>query len=66
MLELPGADGLLVGIRKLGMAHLKGLESLAVYEVIDAGSLDGQSLKPAAGSFLMSTLDREFAGGLKR
>ncbi len=66
VLELPGADGLLVGIRKLGMAHLKGLESLAVYEVIDAGSLDGQSLKPAAGSFLMSTLDREFAGGLKR
>jgi len=65
VLELPGAEGILVGIRKLGMAHLKGLESLAVYEIIDANPLDPATLKPADGSFLMSTLDREFANALK-
>ena len=30
------ASELPVGVRKLGMAHLKGLEKLAVYEIVDA------------------------------
>jgi hypothetical protein len=64
VLELPGAEGLLVGIRKLGMAHLKGLEKLAVYEIVDADTLDAGTFVPAEGSFLVSALDREFAGAL--
>lgn len=64
VLELPGTEGLLVGIRKLGMAHLKGLEKLAVYEVVDADTLDAGTFVPADGSFLVSALDREFAGAL--
>ena len=64
VLELPGAEGLLLGIRKLGMAHLKGLEKLAVYEIVDANTLDAGTFVPADGSFLCSALDREFAGAL--
>lgn len=64
VLELPGAEGMLVGIRKLGMAHLKGLEKLAVYEIVDANMLDAGTFVPADGSFLVSALDREFAGAL--
>lgn len=65
VLELPGAEGgLLVGIRKLGMAHLKGLEKLAVYEIVDANTLDAGTFVPAEGSFLVSALDRAFAGAL--
>ncbi len=65
ILELPGTEGMLVGVRKLGMAHLKGLEKLAVYEVVDADTLDAGTFAPADGSFLVGALDREFAGALK-
>jgi hypothetical protein len=64
LLELPGADGMLVGIRKLGMAHLKGLEKLAVYEIVDADTLDAGTFAPAEGSFLVNAIDREFAGAM--
>jgi len=64
ILELPGTEGMLVGVRKLGMAHLKGLEKLAVYEIVDADTLDAGTFSPADGSFLVSALDREFAGAL--
>ena len=64
LLELPGTEGMLVGIRKLGMAHLKGLEKLAVYEIVDADTLDAGTFVPAEGSFLVTALDREFAGAL--
>ncbi|HYU35410.1 MAG TPA: hypothetical protein VEW48_24930 [Thermoanaerobaculia bacterium] len=62
--ELPGTEGLLVGVRKLGMAHLKGLEKLAVYEIVDADTLDAGTFAPADGSFLVTALDREFANAL--
>jgi hypothetical protein len=64
ILELPGTEGMLVGVRKLGMAHLKGLEKLAVYEIVDADTLDAGTFVPAEGVFLVSALDREFAGAL--
>jgi hypothetical protein len=64
LLELPGTEGMLVGIRKLGMAHLKGLEKLAVYEIVDADTLDAGTFVPADGSFLVTAIDREFAGAL--
>jgi hypothetical protein len=53
-----------VGIRKLGMAHLKGLEKLAVYEIVDADTLDAGTFVPADGSFLVTAIDREFAGAM--
>lgn len=64
LVELPGTDGMVVGVRKLGMAHLKGLEKLAVYEIVDAATLDPATFQPFEGSFLVAALDREFAGAL--
>lgn len=64
LLELPGTEGMLVGIRKLGMAHLKGLEKIAVYEIVDADTLDAGTFAPADGSYLVNAIDREFAGAL--
>ncbi len=56
-----GKESLPVGIRKLGMAHLKGLEKLAVYEIIDAASLDPESLEDLHGERLIAAVEREFA-----
>jgi hypothetical protein len=64
ILELPGTEGMLVGIRKLGMAHLKGLDKFAVYEIVDADTLDAGTFVPADSPFLVGALDREFAGAL--
>lgn len=51
-----------VGIRKLGLAHLKGLERLAIYELIDAAGL---ALQPLAGKVpagqLVSAVEQDFA-----
>ncbi|HEX6903977.1 MAG TPA: hypothetical protein VF789_29975 [Thermoanaerobaculia bacterium] len=58
---LDGKESLPVGIRKLGMAHLKGLEKLAVYEIIDAASLDPASLEDLHGERLIAAVEREFA-----
>jgi hypothetical protein len=58
-----GAETLQVGIRKLGMAHLKGLEKLAVYEIVDGASL--APLDPSMdGEPLVSSIEREFANVL--
>ena len=57
-----GGGPMSVGFRKLGMAHLKGLEKLAVYEI-----LDGAEMAPAAlteirtGEGLAAAVEREFA-----
>jgi len=64
VVELPGTESLLVAIRKLGMAQVKGLEQFAVFEVVDANTLDAGTFTPAEGSFLVSALDREFASAL--
>jgi hypothetical protein len=56
-----GNDTLLLGIRKLGMAHLKGLEKLAVYEIVDAAGLLPSSLVPLEGEPLVGAIEREFA-----
>jgi hypothetical protein len=51
-----------VGLRRLGMAHLKGLEKLAVYEMVDARGLDPGSFQPlATPDGLTAAIDREFA-----
>ena len=56
-----GAEGTLVGLRKMGLAHLKGLDRIPVYELVDGAPWEGQRLQPAPGSSLIEALDREFA-----
>ncbi len=52
-------ETLQLGIRKLGMAHLKGLEKLAVYEIVDGAMLD--DLTALKDDCLVAAIDREFA-----
>ena len=47
------------GIRKLGMAHLKGLEKLPVYEIVDGATLDPATLSPIQEDCLVSAIERE-------
>jgi hypothetical protein len=48
------------GVRKLGMAHLKGLEKLAVYELVDGTTLDIGSYQEIRGATLGTAIEREF------
>ncbi len=50
-----------VGVRKLGVARLKGLGGLAVYELVDAAALDARSLRALRSDHLVSAVEREFA-----
>jgi len=65
MLELEdGGERLVVGLRKLGLAQLKGLEKLSVYELVDGGAFGEESLadrsEPLDGG-LVGAVEREFA-----
>ena len=53
-----GGQALAVGIRKLGLAHLKGLEKLAVYEIVDGAELDLGSPLGEPGEALGAAVDR--------
>ncbi len=67
VLDLEDAGARLpVGIRKLGMAHLKGLEDLPVYEIVDAAPFDPATLEPARGERLVMAVEREAANALGR
>ncbi len=48
---------LFVGIRKLGVARLKGLDDLTVYELVDGGSLGTLNLRPLRRRRLIAALD---------
>jgi hypothetical protein len=61
-----GGDRLPVGIRKLGLAHLKGLDKLPVYEIVDAVTFDSTALTAIEGERLITALEREFANALGR
>lgn len=61
-LDEPGGP-LAVGLRRLGMASLKGLERAMLYEVVDAATLAADPL-PVAAASLGEALDREVAGTL--
>ncbi|HVT56860.1 MAG TPA: hypothetical protein VHR45_00530 [Thermoanaerobaculia bacterium] len=54
-------DQLPVGLRKLGVARLKGLERLPVYEIVDGETIPASSLRALRGERLLAALDREFA-----
>jgi hypothetical protein len=53
-----------IGFRKLGMAHLKGLDKLPVYEVIDAAELPPEAMKEIPSSPLLAAIDREITNAL--
>ncbi|HYG61941.1 MAG TPA: hypothetical protein VEL74_05135 [Thermoanaerobaculia bacterium] len=50
-----------VGFRKLGFAHLKGLEKLAVYEIVDGATIDPASYADLPGASLSAAIEREFS-----
>lgn len=54
------ADGLLVGLRKLGLAHLKGLDQVPIFEVVDGAPWEGRALPAATGDSLAAAIEREF------
>ena len=67
ILDLEDAGSQLpVGIRKLGMAHLKGLEDLPVYEIVDAAPFDPATLEPIHGERLVMAVEREAANAMGR
>ncbi len=61
-----GGGTITVGLRKLGVASLKGLDKLAVFEVVDLEDLDPGDLEPMHGPGLMSAIEREFSSTLQR
>jgi hypothetical protein len=64
LLELEdGGAPVWVGVRKLGMAQLKGLEKLAVYELVEGKTLDPGSYQEIQAEGLGLALEREFASG---
>ncbi|HSL83867.1 MAG TPA: hypothetical protein VLF66_13920, partial [Thermoanaerobaculia bacterium] len=50
-----------IGLRKLGIASLKGLDKLAVFEVVALGEAVFETLDPMHGPGLMAAIEREFA-----
>ncbi len=48
-----------VGLRKLGLASLKGLDRLAVYEILDGEQIDPLSLVKIPRESLLRALDRD-------
>lgn len=63
-LEGPGSS-LLVGIRKLGVAQLKGLDRLPVYEIVDAAIWGDNTLMELRATNLVELIEREFSAGLR-
>ncbi len=49
-----------VGIRKLGQALLKGLGSVAVFELIDGEAWQGRNIEPLSGTTLLAEVERHF------
>jgi len=58
-LEAPGVD-LLVGLRRLGLAQLKGLDATPIYEIVDAAQWGDHTLIEMRGG-LLEALDRDFS-----
>ncbi|MBZ0114778.1 MAG: hypothetical protein K8J08_20115 [Thermoanaerobaculia bacterium] len=55
---------LYIGIRKLGKASLKGLDPVAVYEVVDGSIWKDQRFVTLEDTSLVSALDRMYAKGV--
>jgi hypothetical protein len=67
VLSLPdGEEQLWVGLRRLGVAHLKGLDDLPVYEIVDGSDRNDFELVEIEDLDLLPTLDRLAAAGVIR
>ena len=65
VISVPDAAGAVdVGLRRLGVASLKGLDKLPVYEVIDAQGLERGAQIDSQGADLVAVLEREFANNI--
>lgn len=58
-------SSLLVGIRKLGVAQLKGLDRLPVYEIVDAAIWGDNTLMELRTTNLVEVIEREFSANLR-
>ncbi|MFN7940494.1 MAG: hypothetical protein U0X73_02775 [Thermoanaerobaculia bacterium] len=56
---------LLVGIRKLGIVHLKGLDRLAAYEIVDATAWGEATLVELKRGNLVEQIEHEFTAALR-
>ncbi len=57
------SDRLLVGFRKLGVASLKGLGKVDIFEVIDGGDPEVGGLEPLPERSLLEALEKDFIAG---
>jgi hypothetical protein len=65
LLEVEDAGArLMFGARRLGLAHLKGLEKLAVYELVDGRSLDLGSYQEIRGESLSTAIEKVSTSGV--
>jgi hypothetical protein len=53
-------------MRRLGVASLKGLDKLAVFEIADLAGLDTDEMTPMHGPGLMAAIERESSSRLHR
>jgi hypothetical protein len=58
-----GQESFLIGVRKLGVARLKGLDSLPIYEIVDAALWGDNTLVEVRGQ-LTELVEREFSAVL--
>ena len=58
-----GATRLSFGVRRLGLAQLKGLEKLAVYEIVDGRSLELGSYQEIRGDTLGMAIEKVSTSG---
>ncbi len=62
--EFEEASGrMVVGFRKLGIASLKGLGKVAIFEVIEGGEPGLRELPPLGESSLLEALEKDFVAG---
>lgn len=59
-----GGAKLTFGVRRLGLAQLKGLEKLAVYELVDGRSLDLGSYQEIRGESLGTAIEKVATSGV--
>lgn len=60
------SEPLVVGIRRLGQASLKGLERLPVFEVVDGADWREDELETVETTDLLAAVERDMAGTLGR
>ncbi len=55
-----GSGQITIGIRKLGHAKLKGLGSLAIFELVDGDAWTTQELESLRGTTLLAEVEKDY------